>query len=431
MTGVKSVIYLPPLRSTLGNPTKPVNVGSMVIVPGKVTILSLDEIKKGARIVKLSWRIKNGKRSAYIDRGRAAYPRKVYLGVVSEATAQEIFAEYQLLSIRKTLGIVCADCGNQDHAHAAVATEPGPTQESKSISEFVEEYLFSYGKRVKDKTKNVTYKQVSSYFLNKLIPWFTSKGITTLDQIERKTSQDIIDWLCDEYSSKSVRTRFADTKRLVTKAGTLGYISEDLWKTGYDLPELRQKQHLPLTGEELELIFNHSKYGEYYQWLYYTGKRPIDVSRLKWEDITLRGKLDSEIVIGNEKKDRDHVNGLHPVLQAKAKANKKTGPIFPHLYDDDTKKCQDKFKYAREALKKTLSNACYELVNRYGDKKTLYSLKHTSGQALSAKGRSAEDIAIHLGHSNTDTVHAYVRPDLGQSNQIVADIPTITPGGSQ
>jgi len=365
----------------------------------------------------------------YIDR------KLVSLGTSNKDVAKQLAKETELQLLRGKLGLICNDCSghiNKPGIAVNVAVPGIDLDQSSKVPVLVFLGKFISWRQEDGKTPHLIEQE--KYLLKKWLPFLEEQGIKYLDEISALTGQDFITHIKGLGSAPStIKTIVGTVEQSLTRAVAWNQIKTNPFRDGgkslLELPEISGTQCKPriLSNEELALLFTHKKYGQYYEWLFYTGQRAGDVSALVYENIDPDKR---ELRLWIEKGDRYQTLALHQHLADQVTSRKRSnGPVFPNLFDLDKKKRSDKFKYARVALQKCLTKHGYALVNDEGDKAKLHSLRATAGQHIELSGGNRKDAAKHLGHSSENTIDEYIHQDTRIGNAILDKVPVIKPKG--
>jgi len=361
--------------------------------------------------------------------------KQVSLGTSDEKVAKQLAAEMELQKLRGTLGLVCSQCNGSIHQQNNVGqvhvVRPNNNDGHKdSIDQFHNRYL-----RWREEDGTSSYLKSQRMIITKhWAPFLKKRGIEFLNQITAKIAQDFISQLKDlDKSPKTITGYFSIVDLSLHQAVAWGHLETNPFHSGgrklVTLPKINGTQCKPriLSNEELALLFTHKTYGQYYEWLYYTGQRAGDVSALVYENID---PVKRELRLWIEKGDRYQTLALHQHLADQVAAKKtKKGPLFPTLFDLDKKKRSNKFTKVRKALQKTLTDNGFTLVNDEGDKAKLHSLRATAAQSVQLNGGNRKDAAKHLGHSSDKTIDEYIHQDTRVGNAMLDKIPVIKPEG--
>ena len=361
--------------------------------------------------------------------------KQVSLGTSDEKVAKQLAAEMELQKLRGTLGLVCSQCNGPIHQQNNVGqihvVRPNNDDGQRVLVRTFLNRFIAF--RQEDGNTSHLIEQ-ETYLLKKWIPFLDEQGIKYLDEISAITGQDFIKTIKRSGKApKTVKNILCAIDQSLTRAVAWNQLEKNPFRDGskslLEFPKVNGTQCKPriLSNEELALLFTHKKYGQYYEWLYYTGQRAGDVSALVYENINPEER---ELRLWIEKGDRYQTLALHQHLADQVAAKKtKKGPIFPNLFDLDKKKRSDKFKYARVALQKCLVEYGFVLMNDEGDKAKLHSLRATAAQSVQLNGGNRKDAAKHLGHSSDKTIDEYIHQDTRVGNAMLDKIPVIKPEG--
>lgn len=369
--------------------------------------------------------------------------KRISLGTSDERVAKQLATEMELQKLRGTLGLVCSQCNGPIHQQNNVGqihvVKPSSGISDTQTTTTVDGFYTRYSNWREEDGITQHLKEERSVLFKKWIPFLHNSHITNINDITVQSCQDFISSLKNNgLAPKTIHTTFSMVDSSISRAVAWGCIKSNPFHDGpkrlVDLPPTKgkgckQKKVKPrlLNNEELAVLFNHKKYGLYYEWLYYTGLRAGDVSGLLWEKVD---PVNREMRVWNEKADRWQTFPLHRRLSDWAKKQKNTtGPLFPKLYAETPRQKQNKFKYAREEIYNTLIDNGFELFNDEGDKAKLHSFRASSGQAIELSGGDRKDAAKHLGHSSDKTIDEYIHQDTRVGNKMLDKVPVIKPKG--
>ena len=374
----------------------------------------------------------------YININHQGNVKKIYFGKhTTKEEATLLASEYRVQQQRAKLGLVCSDCGKN--------IESKNQEEDIAIYELFNKFLDWLKQHHKNEgVKEEQHDTIKSFFYSEpLKNWFDLNNLKNVKDINQGHAQELITSLLGDgfkngegYSNKTAKERFSWVKRAIDWGSFVQGLFENPWeKSGgyktYTLPKIKghQKIYLKFSDEMLGYIFKDPRFGEFYQWLYYTGFRSTELASVKYSDIDYARRT---LFLSVSKSNYSRNFGLHQILANKVKLAQdmgKDGAIFPQLYHEDQKKRKNRVGTARNHLQfRVLPRIGIKHKDVNGNVYTLHGLRGTSAQAIQGLGASQDQIAIHLGHKSDGTVSKYVDPDPQVANQLLDKLPTIESG---
>ena len=309
-------------------------------------------------------------------------------------------------------GGICAKCGGN-------VNQSSNEVKKMLLSNLLNEYLVYYKKYLENnkKTDN-SYIECKAFFHGvELNNWFKINKIKYVTDLQQGTANDLITDLQGSmfkkgkgFAKKTTKMRFnALNSALKWGSITKGYFEYPWNIKGMDtftLPVVRkseQKKYLKFTIEQLSYIFKDPLWGEFYQWLYYSGIRLNDLTLLKWTDIDY---LQRTIRLRVHKSKKVETYPLHQHLANKTKIALDSGniePLFPTLYSENKKERASLSTKTRKHLQDNLlPRIGINKKDENGNSYTLHGIRGTSSQQLHKNGANHKAVALHLQHSTED-----------------------------
>ena len=372
----------------------------------------------------------------WIIDARSTLGKRVYLPLsFTKKMAQKEFENFSGYYALHKEGGICAKCGGK-------VDQPSSEVKKMLLSDLLNEYLVWYKKHLENSKKtNNSYKEYKGFFHgSELNNWLKINKIKYVTDLKQGTANDLITDLQGSlfnagkgYAKKTTNMRFkALNKALQYGSITKGYFEYPWNIKGMDtftLPVVRkseQKKYLKFTVDQLSYIFKDPLWGEFYQWLYYSGVRLNDLTLLKWTDIDY---VQRTIRLRVHKSKKVETYPLHQHLANKAKIALDSGnvdPIFPTLYHEDKQKRKDLSAKTRVHLQDNLlPRIGINKKDENGNTYTLHGIRGTSGQQLHKNGADHKAVALHLQHSTEDAVEHYIEVDVEIGNELLDKLPVI------
>ena len=200
--------------------------------------------------------------------------------------------------------------------------------------------------------------------------------------------------------------------------------------SGYKTPKFRQvpTDDLPdiyLTQEEVDRFLavvkeNWPEKYSVYICLVYTGARPVELARLKWDDVFLRNDLTSSSLVfknykGSARKLRKRSVPVHPLVYNvlnETPGHERYGFVFkPRGKDRYTIVAPDGGCSAPAFCQLPFKEA--KILSELPERTTVYHLRHTFASWLRFKGHQLDTIKRLMGHQNIETTMRYasLHPD--------------------
>ncbi|EQB39635.1 hypothetical protein M947_06475 [Sulfurimonas hongkongensis] len=266
-----------------------------------------------------------------------------------------------------------------------------------------EHYADIYLKLKKSELKPSTYYRYEGTVLNKIIPFFINREISTIKASELRM------WLLNwNMSNKTLLHYISILRGIFEEAIYDEEISQNPCKYLRKL-KIIKKEILPFTPKEVNLILSHAKNKNFKSYLYiafYTGMRGGEIVGLKKQDID----FDKKII--KVKRSKGRYGESSPKTQSGVRSVPILDILYPHLkelYNSHDNEylliTQYKKPYNHN---ETFSNRHWipmfqELDIKY---RRLYNTRHTFATMMLSNGfTTPQNLAQILGHANSQMVH--------------------------
>ena len=246
------------------------------------------------------------------------------------------------------------------------------------------------------------------------LQYLKEKNVDSIQDIKLNILDGYIDWLT--CAPKTKKNHVGIIKLMLDQAVKEGYLERN-YAVDVTLPKIvKEDRYRLLDPNDLTVIFeNAGKWKLYYSFLYYTGLRAGDVSRLKYSNIDRDKKAIISLV---RKSRRVHQLPLADELLKLIPNKHGKSPLFPNLFSENERKVRDKLAKPRKYLQKILKEK-----NR--PKATLHSFRKTYNNLLRDLGLGIEDRRILLAHSASETTKIYTVPNFELASEYVNKIPKV------
>ena len=236
-----------------------------------------------------------------------------------------------------------------------------------------------------------------------------SRSISNLEEVTHRIVQDYIDGI--HRAVKTKRNHAQEIKLLFDEAIREGIILNNPAKLIRFPKSDRKIRHRVLDPEDFRII---KAEGEpwllYYLILYFTGLRAGDAAMLKFGDFDrLEGVM--TCLIRNSGKIYEMPLSEH-LLRALPTDGAADAPLFPHLYEEDDFKRNNRYREPREHLQTVLAD-------HDRPKATLHSFRVTFNNRLRDLGLSIEDRQKLLAHSSSETTKIYTHPNVERARDYI------------